>query len=49
MQFDHVKGTPAPEMAEKVSAAMGAKYWSDFFIRWFEHPLTLRLELESSE
>jgi hypothetical protein len=45
-QFDRVKGTPAPEMAEKVAAAMGDKYWSDTFIRWFDHPLTLRLEPE---
>jgi len=42
-QFDRVKGTPAPEMAEKVSAAIGEKYWSDVFIRYFNHPLTLRL------
>ena len=42
-QFDRVKGTPAPEMAEKVSAAIGKKYWSDTFIRFFNHPLTLRL------
>jgi hypothetical protein len=49
LQFDHVKGTPAPEMAEKVSAAMGEKYWSDVFMRWFEHPLTLRLEPESGQ
>jgi hypothetical protein len=49
LQFDRVKGTPAPEMAEKVAAAMGDKYWSDVFIRWFDHPLTLRLEPEPAQ
>jgi hypothetical protein len=42
-QFDRVKGTPEPAMAEKVATAMGEKYWSDVFIRFFDHPLTLRL------
>ena len=42
-QFDHVRGTPAPEMADTVAAAMRQKYWSDVFVRYFNHPLTLRL------
>lgn len=41
--FPKVKGEPAPEMADRVSAAMADKYWSDVFIRWVSHPLTLRL------
>jgi hypothetical protein len=45
-QFDRVKGTPVPEKAEEVAAAMGDKYWSDLFIRYFNHPLTLRLTPE---
>ena len=49
LQFERVKATPAPEMAEKVSAAIGDKYWSDALMRWFSHPLTLRLEPDSSE
>ena len=49
LQFDRVKGTPAPEMAEKVATAMGGKYWSDVFIRWFDHPLVLRLEPEPAQ
>jgi hypothetical protein len=49
LQFDRVKGTPAPEMDEKIAAAMGDKYWSDVFIRWFDHPLTLRLEPEPGQ
>lgn len=42
-QYDQVRGEAAPEQAEAVNQAMAAKYWSDFFIRWFPHPLTLRL------
>jgi hypothetical protein len=33
-------------MAEKVAAAIAQKYWSDVVIRWFPHPLTVRLEWE---
>lgn len=42
-EFARVRGVPAPEMAEPVAHAMGDKYWSDLFIRFFPHPLTLRL------
>ena len=42
-QFDRVRATPVPDMADRVAAAMGEKYWSDVFIRYFAHPLTLRL------
>lgn len=42
-QFEQVKGEEAPEMVEAVAAAMAEKYWSDIFIRFFPHPLTLRL------
>lgn len=42
-QFDSVKGEDAPEMADAVAAAMANKYWSDIFVRFFPHPLTLRL------
>jgi len=44
LQFDRVKETPAPEMADRVAAAIGDKYWSDVLLRWLDHPLTLRLE-----
>lgn len=47
-QFDRVKATPAPDMVERVAAAMGEKYWSDVFIRHMDHPLTLRLEPEAA-
>jgi hypothetical protein len=39
-----VTGVPAPDMAERVAAAMREKYWSDVFVRWISHPMTLRLE-----
>ena len=42
-QFERVRGVPAPDYAERVGKAMGAKYWSDIVIRHFSHPLTLRL------
>lgn len=41
--FDKVKGDPAPDMAARVGTAMGEKYWSDVLIKYFSHPLTLRL------
>ena len=45
-RFDRVRGVPAPDYAERVAKAMGEKYTSDIFVRWFSHPLTLRLVVE---
>jgi hypothetical protein len=42
-EFDHVRAEPAPEMAERVAAAMAAKYWSDLLMRFASHPLTVRV------
>ncbi len=42
-RFDKIEGVPAPEMAAAVADAMAGKYTSDLFIRFFPHPLTLRL------
>lgn len=42
--FPAVRGVPAPEDAARVAAAMADKYWSDVFVHWLPHPLTLRLE-----
>jgi len=42
-QFDRVRAVPAPEDAERVAAAMAAKYWTDVVVRHMSHPLTLRL------
>lgn len=49
--FERVDGEPAPDMAEAVAAAMAEKYWSDVFVRFVKHPLTLRLRprLDSAE
>jgi len=46
-EFDRVRGTAAPEMAERVAAEIARKYWSDVLIRHVAHPLTLRLDPES--
>lgn len=42
-EFDQVKAEPAPEMVERVAAAMGDKYTTDLFVRYASHPLTVRL------
>jgi len=44
-QFDKVQTQDAPEYAERVNNAMGEKYWSDIFVRYFSHPMTLRLSV----
>lgn len=43
LEFAQVTGTPAPDMVEPVADAMADKYWSDVFVRFVDHPLTLRL------
>lgn len=47
-QFDRVIGEPAPERADEVAAAMADKYWTDVVVRYFAHPLTLRLTPEAA-
>jgi len=42
-EFEKVEGVPDPQMADSVGRAMADKYWSDVFVRFFSHPLTLRL------
>ena len=42
-EFEAVNATPAPEQAAAVAKAMHEKYWSDVFIQYFNHPLTMRL------
>ena len=46
-EFDRVRVEPAPDMAEKVAAAMADKYWSDIFVRHMSHPLTASLVPEA--
>jgi hypothetical protein len=48
-EFQRVKGAPAPDMADRVAAAMGEKYWSDLLIRYLDHPLTLRLAPDAEQ
>lgn len=43
LNFKHVRGQAAPEQAARVAAAIKEKYWSDVFVRYLAHPLTLRL------
>ena len=46
--FDKVKAESVPDMAEPVAKAMGEKYWSDVFVHYFSHPLTVRLTPEKN-
>jgi len=46
-RFDKVKLIDAPDKVDAVAKAMAEKYSSDWFIRWLDHPMTLRLEPES--
>jgi hypothetical protein len=45
-RFERVQLVDTPDMADRVSQAMADKYWSDIFVRFFPHPLTLRLQAE---
>jgi hypothetical protein len=42
-EFQRVEGVSVPEMADAVARAMADKYWSDIFVRFMSHPVTLRL------
>lgn len=46
--FAKVKAESVPDMAEPVASAMADKYWSDIFVHYFSHPLTMRLTPEAS-
>jgi hypothetical protein len=48
-EIDHVRAEPAPDMAEKVGAAMAEKYWTDILVRYASHPLVIRLSPETPE
>jgi hypothetical protein len=47
-EFDNVRVEAAPEMADKVAAAMADKYFMDILIRHESHPMTARLVAEPS-
>jgi len=45
-EFDKVRLEAAPEMADKVAAAMADKYFMDILVRQESHPMTARLVAE---
>ena len=45
-KFDRVRVAAAPDMAEKVAAAMADKYFLDVLVRHEPHPMTARLVAE---
>jgi hypothetical protein len=45
-KFDRVRVEGAPDMAEKVAAAMAGKYFLDVLVRHESHPMTARLVAE---
>jgi len=45
-EFDKVRLEAAPEMADKVAAAMADKYFMDILVRHESHPMTARLVAE---
>ena len=47
-EFDRVKVDDAPDMKEKVGAAMADKYWLDILIRHEAHPMVARLVPEAA-
>jgi hypothetical protein len=46
--FPEVELVEVPEMAERVAAAMADKYWTDLFVRYFNHPYTMKLVPKSN-
>lgn len=46
--FDKVRLIDAPDKVDAVNKAMAEKYTSDLFIRWINHPMTLRLQPEAA-
>lgn len=47
--YERVRAEEAVAMKERVAAAMREKYWTDVFVRYVEHPLTMRLQPEAAE
>jgi hypothetical protein len=48
-EFERVRAEAAPDLAERVADAMAEKYTSDLLIRFFPHPLTVRLVPEEAK
>lgn len=47
-EFPDIEMINVPEMADRVAAAMGEKYLSDIFIRYADHPYTMKLVPKSA-
>jgi hypothetical protein len=45
-EFDRVRLEAAPDMTDKVAAAMADKYFMDILVRHESHPMTARLVVE---
>lgn len=43
-EYERVRAEEAAGEASRVADAMAAKYWTDVFVRYVSHPLTMRLE-----
>jgi hypothetical protein len=42
-EFASVEMVAVPEMTDRVAGAMGEKYMSDIFVRYMNHPYTMKL------
>lgn len=43
-EYERVRAEEAADQTTAVADAMAAKYWSDVFVRFVPHPLTMRLQ-----
>ena len=43
-EYERVRAEETPDKTSRVADAMAAKYWTDVFVRYVPHPLTMRLE-----
>ncbi|HYB98971.1 MAG TPA: hypothetical protein VEC57_07505 [Candidatus Limnocylindrales bacterium] len=43
LEFPAVEMVPSPDKADAVAAAMADKYWTDIFVRYADHPYTMKL------
>ena len=42
-EFAEVEAVSTPDMKDRVQQAMADKYWTDFMVRYADHPLTMKL------
>lgn len=47
-EYERVRAEELAAMADRVAAAMGEKYWSDVFVRYVPHDLTMRLQPDAA-